>query len=65
MLLLELLRKNICINILLTVSEHRVIRRIFGPKSEEPVGGWRRLHDEELHNFYTHHILLGRSNQGE
>jgi hypothetical protein len=29
-----------------------VLRRIFGPKNEEVVGGWRRLHNEELHNSY-------------
>jgi hypothetical protein len=29
-----------------------VLRRIFGPKSEEVAGGWRRLHNEELHNLY-------------
>jgi hypothetical protein len=23
-----------------------------GPKTEEVVGGWRRLHNEELHNFH-------------
>jgi hypothetical protein len=28
-------------------------RRIFGPLREEVAGGWRRLHNEELHNF-TH-----------
>jgi hypothetical protein len=26
--------------------------RTFGPKREEVVGGWRRLHNEELHNLY-------------
>jgi len=26
--------------------------RIFGPKREEVAGGWRRLHNEELHNKY-------------
>jgi hypothetical protein len=35
------------------VSETRVLRRIFGPKGEEVVGGWRRLLNEELHNLYT------------
>jgi hypothetical protein len=30
-----------------------VLRRIFGPKREEMVGGWRGLHDEELHNLYA------------
>jgi hypothetical protein len=28
-------------------------REIFGPKREEVAGGWRRLHNEELHNLYT------------
>jgi hypothetical protein len=27
-----------------------MLKRIFGPK-EEVVGGWRRLHNEELHNL--------------
>jgi hypothetical protein len=26
---------------------------MFGPEREEVVGRWRRLHDEELQNFYT------------
>jgi hypothetical protein len=30
-----------------------VLMRIFGPKREEGEGGWRRLHNEELHNFYA------------
>jgi hypothetical protein len=32
------------------VFESRVLRRIFGSKREEVVGGWRRLHIEELNN---------------
>jgi hypothetical protein len=35
------------------VSENRVLRRIFGPKREQVTGGWRRLHNEELHNLYA------------
>jgi hypothetical protein len=35
------------------VSENRVLRRIFGPKMEEVVGGWRRQNNEELHNLYA------------
>jgi hypothetical protein len=35
------------------VFENRVQRRIFGPKREEVAGGWRRLHNEELHHLYT------------
>jgi hypothetical protein len=30
-----------------------VLRRIFGPKREDVTGGWRKLHNEELHNFYS------------
>jgi hypothetical protein len=30
-----------------------VLRRVFGPAGEEMAGGWRRLHNEELHNSYT------------
>jgi hypothetical protein len=30
-----------------------VLRRIFGPKREEVLGSWRRLHNEELHNLYA------------
>jgi hypothetical protein len=35
-------------------EEHRfrVPQKIFGPKRVELVGGWRRLHNEELHNLY-------------
>jgi hypothetical protein len=43
----------------LRVFENRVSRGMFGPKREEVVGGWRGLHDEELHKLYTSHILLG------
>jgi hypothetical protein len=37
----------------LTVFENRMRRTIFGPKREEVKGGWRRLHNEELHNLYA------------
>jgi hypothetical protein len=33
------------------VFENRVLRIIFGPKREEVVGGWRTLHNDELHNL--------------
>jgi len=32
----------------LTVSENKVLSRIFRPKREEVAGGWRRLHNEEV-----------------
>jgi hypothetical protein len=34
------------------VFENRVLRRIFGPKRDEVIGGWRKLHNEELHNLH-------------
>jgi hypothetical protein len=37
----------------LRVFENRVLKRIFGPKREEVAGGWRRLHNEELHNLHA------------
>jgi hypothetical protein len=30
-----------------------VLRRIFGPKRDEVTGGWRKLHNEELHGLYS------------
>jgi hypothetical protein len=36
------------------VFENRVLRRIFGPKRDEVMGGWRKLHYEELHNLYSY-----------
>jgi hypothetical protein len=27
--------------------------RIFGPKRDEVTGGWRKLHNEELHSLYS------------
>jgi hypothetical protein len=35
----------------LRVFENRVLRRIFGPKGDGVTGGWRKLHNEELHNL--------------
>jgi hypothetical protein len=36
----------------LRMFENRVLRRIFGPKRDEVIGGWKKLHNEELHNLY-------------
>jgi hypothetical protein len=33
--------------------ENRVLRRIFGPKRDEVIGEWRKLHNEELHILYS------------
>jgi hypothetical protein len=29
-----------------------VLRRVFGPKRDGAMGGWRKLHNEELQNLY-------------
>jgi hypothetical protein len=34
------------------VFESRVLRRIFGSKRDEVIGGWRKLDNEDLHNLY-------------
>jgi hypothetical protein len=36
----------------LRVFENRVLRRTFGSKRDEGTGGWRKLHNEELHSVY-------------
>jgi hypothetical protein len=37
----------------LRVFENRMLRRIFRPKRDEVTGGWRKLHNEELHGLYS------------
>jgi hypothetical protein len=37
----------------LRVFENRVLRRIFGPKRDRVMEGWRKLHNEELYNLYS------------
>jgi len=34
------------------VFENRVLRRNFGPKGDEAIGEWRKLHNEELNDLY-------------
>jgi hypothetical protein len=39
--------------ITLMVCQNKVLRRISVPKEKEVMGGgWRKLHNMELHNFY-------------
>jgi hypothetical protein len=35
------------------VFENTLLRRIFGPKRDEVLGGWTTLHNMELHNLNT------------
>jgi hypothetical protein len=40
------------------VFENRALRRIFRPKRDEVTGGWRKLHNEELHNLYSSSSII-------
>jgi hypothetical protein len=33
--------------------ENKVLRRIVEPKRDEVMGGWRKLHNEELRDLYS------------
>jgi hypothetical protein len=48
----------------LRVFENRVLRRICGPKRDEVTGGWRKLHNEELHNLNSSPSNIGMKSQG-
>jgi len=37
----------------LRLFENKVLRRIFGPRRDEITWEWRRLHNEELNDFYS------------
>jgi hypothetical protein len=37
----------------LRVFENRVIRRIYGSKTDGVTGGWRKLLNKELHDLYS------------
>jgi hypothetical protein len=43
----------------LRVFENRVLRRIFGPKRDEVLGEWRKLHNEEHHDLYSSPTIVG------
>jgi hypothetical protein len=35
-----------------------LLRRIFGLKRDGETRGWRKLHDEELHNLYSSSSII-------
>jgi hypothetical protein len=42
----------------LRVFENRVLKKTFGKKRDEVTGGWRKLHNEELHNLYSSSSII-------
>jgi hypothetical protein len=44
---------NCLSNFPLPQFDNRVLRRIFGPKTNEVTGDWRKLHNKELRDLYS------------
>jgi hypothetical protein len=42
----------------MSISENRVLRRIFGPKRDEVTGEWRKLHNEERRDLYSSPCII-------
>jgi hypothetical protein len=40
------------------VFENRTLRKILGPKRDEGMGGWRKLHNKELHDVCSSPSLI-------
>jgi hypothetical protein len=45
----------------LRVFENRMLRRIIGPNRDRVMGGWRKLHNEELRDLYSLPIIIIKS----
>jgi hypothetical protein len=41
------------------VFENTRLGRIFRPKKAQVIGGWRKLHNEELRNLYSSPSIIG------
>jgi hypothetical protein len=41
------------------VFEDRVLRRIFEPRRDEVMGGWRTLHIKEVHDLHSLPSTIG------
>jgi hypothetical protein len=44
--------------------ENRMLRRIFGSERDEATGGWRKLHNEELHELCCSRFSRGDTSLG-
>jgi hypothetical protein len=42
----------------LRLFENKVLRRIFGPKREDIMGGWRKVYNEKLHNLFSSPYII-------
>jgi hypothetical protein len=40
------------------VLENRLLRRIFGPKTDEVKGGWRKLRNEQFRDLYASPTII-------
>jgi len=43
----------------LRMLKNRALRRLFGPKRNQVIGEWRRLHCEEFNYVYLSQMLFG------
>jgi hypothetical protein len=43
----------------LRVFENMVLRRIFGPKRDEVIGEWNKLHNNELNDLNSSSTIIG------
>jgi hypothetical protein len=48
----------------LKVFENRLLRRIFGPKTDNVTENSRKLHNEELHNLYSSPRIIRKITSG-
>jgi hypothetical protein len=47
------------------MCENRELRGIFVPKRERVTTGWRKLHNEELHDLYSSRNIISVIKSGE
>jgi len=43
----------------LRVFENMVLRRVFGPKTDEVTGEWRKVHNKKLNDLYSLPNIVG------
>jgi hypothetical protein len=48
----------------LRVFDNMILKRLFGPKRDEVTREWRRLHNEETHNWYSSPDIIKQIKSG-